>query len=111
MVRRERKLYTEELRTQVLAAYNNSDESATDIARRFQINQDTIKSWGYRKRTLESCSSSKIVTFAISEMNLMKKQIELSPEQMKVRIREMERRRSRSGISLIQSGKSAGNKL
>jgi hypothetical protein len=43
MVRRERKFYTEEFKEQVLAAYNNSDESATEIARRFQVNRDTVK--------------------------------------------------------------------
>jgi transposase-like protein len=68
----------------------NSDESATEIARRFHVNQATVKSWVYRQRTLEACSTSKIATFAGPEMNLMKKQTELSPEQMKIRVRELE---------------------
>jgi transposase-like protein len=49
---RERRFYTEDFKEQVLSAYNSRDESAAEIARRFQINHDTVKSWVYRKRTM-----------------------------------------------------------
>jgi transposase-like protein len=48
---RERKFYTKEFKERVLVAYDSSDESASKIARRFQVNLDTVKSWVYRKRT------------------------------------------------------------
>jgi transposase-like protein len=87
---RERRFYTEEFQEQVLCAYNSSDESASEIARRFQINHDTVKSWVYRKRTMVSYDSAKSVKFAESETNWMEKDKKLSPEAMEARIRELE---------------------
>ena len=87
---RERRFYTDDFKEKVLAAYNNSDESASEIAQRFQVNLDTVKSWVYRKRTVVSSYSAKSVKFAESEAHLMKKQKELPPEAMAARIRELE---------------------
>ena len=87
---RARRFYTDEFKEKVLAAYNSSDESASGIARRFQVNLDTVKSWVYRKRTVMSSCSAKSVKFAESEAHLMKKQKELPPEEMAARFRELE---------------------
>jgi transposase-like protein len=91
---RERRFYTEEFKEKVLCAYNSSDESASEIARRFQINHDTVKSWVYRKRTVASYDSAKSVKFAESETNWMEKDKKLSPEAMEARIRELEQQLS-----------------
>ena len=89
---RERRIYTEECKEKVLAAYNGSDESASETARRFAMKLDTVKSWVYRKRTsVLSSISSGSVKFAASESKCMGKPKELSPETMEVRIIELER--------------------
>jgi transposase-like protein len=88
MDKRERKFYSEELKEQVLTAYHNSDESVSKIAIRFQVNRDTVSSWVYRKRT--EPSSQKSIKFVPSESSLMKNR-DLSPEEMAIRIRELER--------------------
>ena len=87
---RERRYYTEEFKEQVLAAYNSSDESASEIARRFRVNQETVKSWVYRKRTLSSFYSAESVKFAETGTNRMEKKKKLSPEEMEACIRELE---------------------
>lgn len=87
---RERRNYTEEFKERVLAAYNSSDESAAETARRFQVNLDTVKSWVYRKRTVSQYFSAENVKFAESETNRMGKNRKLSPEEMEVRIKELE---------------------
>jgi transposase-like protein len=92
---RERRFYTEEFKERVLAAYHVSDESAREIARRFGVNHDTVKSWVYRKRTLESFDSVKSVNFAELETNWMRKEKKLSAEVMEIRIRELERQLAR----------------
>jgi transposase-like protein len=87
---RERRFYTEAFKKQVLAAYNSGDESASEIARRFRVNHDTVKSWVYRKRTLSSIYSAENVKFAETGTNRMEKKKKLFPEEMEVRIRELE---------------------
>ena len=87
---RERRNYTEEFKERVLAAYNSSDESAAETARRFQVNLDTVKSCVYRKRTVSQYFSAENVKFAESETNRMGKNRKLSPEEMEVRIKELE---------------------
>jgi transposase len=74
----------------VLAVYAYSDESASEIAHRFQVNLDTVKSWVYRKRTIIPLCSSESVNFDESETNRMGKNKKLLPEEMEVRIKELE---------------------
>jgi transposase-like protein len=87
---RERRFYTEEFKEQVLSAYNSSDESAAETARRFKVNPDTVKSWVYRKRTEFPFFSAESVKFAELETNRMGKNKKLSPEEMEPRIKELE---------------------
>jgi transposase-like protein len=87
---RERRFYTEEFKEQVLSAYKNSKESAAEIAHRFQVNQGTVKSWVYRKRTVPPLLSTESIKFAESETNRMEKNKKLSSEEMVARIRELE---------------------
>jgi transposase-like protein len=94
MVRRGRKFYTEDFKAQVLAAYNNSDESVTETASRFQINRDTVKSWVYRKRTASTLFSAGSVNFAASKTRQMSKKTKLSPEEMSARIEQLEQQLS-----------------
>ena len=87
---RTRRFYTEDFKECVLVAYNSSDESAAEIALRFHVSLDTVKSWVYRKRTQMLSSSVKSVKFAASETTHMEKGKELPPEAMEVHIRELE---------------------
>jgi transposase-like protein len=45
-----RKFYSEEFKERVLTAYYNSNKSVLMIARRFEVNKETVGSWVYRKR-------------------------------------------------------------
>jgi transposase-like protein len=87
MVRRERKFYSEEFKERVLTAYYNSNESVSMVARRFEVNRDTVSSWVYRKRTAND--SKKRVKLAPSVLGFMEKE-ELLPEAKDARIRELE---------------------
>jgi len=87
---RKRRFYTAEFKSQVLTAYHGSDEPASKVARRFQINRHTVKSWVYRQRAVMSSCSAKSDKFAVSEARYMKKQKALLPEAMEARIRELE---------------------
>lgn len=88
MVRRERSFYTEAFKEGVLAAYYNSNESVSAIARRFDVNKDTVSSWVYRKRVAEkSRESVKLAPLQSTEM----KEEELSSEARDLRIKELER--------------------
>ena len=88
---RERKYYTEEFKEKVLAVYNNSNETAAEVANRFHVNLDTVKSWVYRKRTpLLSSVCVKNAKFATSETKQMEKKENLPPEAMEARIKELE---------------------
>jgi transposase-like protein len=53
MVRWERKFYSEEKKW-ALTAYYNRNESVLMIARRFEVNKDTVGNWGYRKRRADN---------------------------------------------------------
>ena len=87
---RERRFYSEEFKEKVLAVYKSSDESASEVALRFQVNLNTVKSWVYRKRIPESSYSVKSIKFAASEANQMEKKKKLPPEAMELRIKELE---------------------
>jgi transposase-like protein len=87
---RERKYYTKEFKERVLVAYDSSEESASEIARRFQVNLDTVKSWVYRKRTALPIFPAGSILFAESAMHLMRKNEKLSSEEMEIRIKELE---------------------
>jgi transposase-like protein len=87
MEKRERKFYTEEFKERVLSAYQNSNESVSKIAVRYEVNRDTVSSWVYRKRT--GSDSGKSVKLAPSGTDFMKRE-ELSPEAKETRIRELE---------------------
>jgi transposase-like protein len=87
---RERRFYTDDFKKNVLSAYNSSDESAAEIARRFDVSKDTVKSWVYRKLDLALLNSAKNDKFAESETNRMEKNKKQSPEEMETRIRELE---------------------
>jgi transposase-like protein len=88
MVRREKKTYSEALKKRALAAYHDSDESVSTIASRFGIHRDTFSSWVYRNRT--GSGSKKKATLADLKQGVMKRK-ELSPDEMQVRIRDLER--------------------
>lgn len=106
MVRKKR-FYTQELRDQVVSAYNNSDESAAEIALRFDVNHQTVKTWVYRKRSMALLYPPESVKFALSATDQMSKNSALSPATMESRIRELEQQlavekmRSESLIKMI----------
>ncbi|KAA6330932.1 hypothetical protein EZS27_020412 [termite gut metagenome] len=87
MVRRERKFYSKEFRERVLTAYYNSSESLAMIAHRFQVKQDTVSSWVYRKNS--SSNQENTITLEASNVMPMKKE-KLTPEQMEQRILDLE---------------------
>jgi transposase-like protein len=88
MVRREKKSYSDALKKRALAAYHDSEESVSTIAVRFGIHRDTFSSWVYRSRT--GSGSKKKATLADLNQEVMK-QKDLSPDEMQVRIRDLER--------------------
>ncbi|MDR0429431.1 MAG: transposase [Tannerellaceae bacterium] len=92
MVRRERKFYSEEFKERVLAAYHNSNESVSMVARRFEVSRDTVSSWVYRKRTAND--SKKRVKLVPPEICFMNGK-ELSADEKDLRIRELERQLSK----------------
>ena len=87
---RSRRFYTKEFKEKVLSAYNDSDESASEVSRRFGVSLDTVKSWVYRQWPSVSSCSVKSVKFAESDTHLMRKQKEQPHGFLEVRIRELE---------------------
>jgi transposase-like protein len=88
MVIRARRFYSEAFKGRVLAAYYNSNESVSAIAKRFDVSRDTVGSWVYRKRT--AVKSKKRVKLAPLKSTDMKGE-ELSSEEKDLRIKELER--------------------
>ncbi|KAA6327558.1 hypothetical protein EZS27_023469 [termite gut metagenome] len=87
MVIRERKFYSKEFRERVLTAYYNSNESVSMIAHRFQVKQDTVNNWVYRKNS----SSNQENTINLEASNVMPvKKEKLTPEQMEQCILDLE---------------------
>ena len=87
MVKREKKFYSEEFKERVITAYQNSNESVSQIAHRYGVNRDTFSSWVYRRNS--SNVSKQSATFAALPPSSMKKE-EMSPEMMSSRINELE---------------------
>ena len=91
MFRRAKKFYSEELKNRALAAYQNSNESVSEVAARFGINFNTFNSWVHRK--VRSKISKKRANLADLKlpMNLSKEITPESTDSMKERIDLLER--------------------
>ena len=88
MIRRERKFYTEVFKERVLRAYYNSNESVSQIAKRYGVSGNTVGTWVYRSRV--SSGSKKRGKLAPSETVFMKRE-EMLPASKDGRICELER--------------------
>lgn len=93
--RQKRTFYSKEFREEVLTVYNGTEESAAQIAERFNVNIETVRSWIFRSNSLKG----KSVIFEGVNENPMKKE-KLSPQELEKQIhdleKELERERMRS---------------
>ena len=83
--RRKRTFYANDFRERVLAVYHGTEESTAQIAKRFDVNIETVRSWIFRANN-ERRKSSRFE--AVKESSIKKEK--LSSQELEKRIQELE---------------------
>ena len=84
--RRKRTFYSSDFKERVLAVYYSTEESVAQIAERFEVNIETLRSWIFRANTERKKSS---IFEAVKEYSMKKEK--LSPQEFEKRIQELEK--------------------